>query len=37
MRLYSAICSVIEAWAENLRTDTIAREFETVDWNSDED
>jgi hypothetical protein len=32
MRMYAAICSVIEAWAEHLRTDTIEREFEVVDW-----
>ena len=32
MRLYSAICSVIEAWAEHLRTDTLENEFSNVDW-----
>jgi hypothetical protein len=36
VRLYAAICSVLEAWAENLRTDTIEREFETVDWNNED-
>jgi hypothetical protein len=36
MRLYTAICEVLEAWAENLRTDTIEREFETVDWNNED-
>lgn len=40
MRLYSAICSVIEAWAEHLRTDTLENEFANADWalmGSDED
>ena len=32
MRLYKAICSVIEAWAEHIRTDTLEREFENADW-----
>jgi hypothetical protein len=32
MRLYSAICSVIEAWAEHLRTDTLENEFSNADW-----
>jgi hypothetical protein len=32
MRLYAAVCSVIEAWAEHIRTDTIEREFEVADW-----
>lgn len=32
MRLYDAICSVLEAWADNLRTDTIEREFDNADW-----
>ena len=34
MRLYSAVCSVLEAWAENLRTDTLEREFADADWAS---
>lgn len=34
MRLYSAICAVIEAWAERLRTDTLEQEFENADWSS---
>lgn len=36
MRIYAAICSVLEAFAEYLRTDTLEREFETADWDSDE-
>ena len=36
MRLYAAICEVLEAWAENLRTDTLEREFDVVDWNSED-
>ena len=32
MRLYSAICSVIEARAEHIRTDTIENEFANSDW-----
>jgi hypothetical protein len=32
MRLYRGICSVIEAWAEHIRTDTLEREFENADW-----
>ena len=34
MRLYSAICAVIEAWAERIRTDTLEDEFERSDWAS---
>lgn len=34
MRLYQAICEVLEAWAEYLRTDTLEREFEEADWAS---
>jgi len=30
--MYRAICSVIEAWAEHIRTDTLEREFENADW-----
>ncbi len=32
MRLYAAICSAIEAWAEHLRTDTLENEFSNADW-----
>jgi hypothetical protein len=32
MRLYVAICSVIEAWAERLHADTLEAEFESTDW-----
>ena len=32
MRPYAAICSVIEAWAEHLRTDTLENEFANADW-----
>ncbi|WP_256370772.1 hypothetical protein [Pseudarthrobacter sp. NIBRBAC000502772] len=32
MRMYRALCGVIEAYAERLRTDTIAQEFENADW-----
>jgi hypothetical protein len=31
MRLYSAICSVLEAWADNLRTDTLEAEMSALD------
>lgn len=40
MRLYDAICSVLEAWADNLRTDTLEAEFDRADWaemSADED
>lgn len=32
MRLYNAICAVVEAWAEHIRTDTLENEFSNVDW-----
>ena len=32
MRLYNAVCSVIEAWAEHIRTDTLENEFDNADW-----
>ena len=32
MRLYNAICSAIEAWAERTRTDTLEAEMEAADW-----
>jgi hypothetical protein len=31
-RLYNAVCSVLEAWAEYIRTDTIENEFSHADW-----
>lgn len=37
MRLYDAICSLIEAWAANLEADTIEREFAEADWNAEQD
>lgn len=40
MRLYAAICSAIEAWAERARTETLEAEMDAVDWalmGSDED
>lgn len=33
-RIYDAICELIEAWAELLRTGTLENEFETADWES---
>jgi hypothetical protein len=35
MRLYDAICSVLEAWAERMKADTLETEFENADWNND--
>ena len=32
MRLYNAICDVLESYAARLRTETLEREFENVDW-----
>lgn len=32
MRLYSAICSAIEARAERTRTETLEAEMENADW-----
>lgn len=32
MRLYAAICSAIEAWADRTRTETLEAEMEAVDW-----
>jgi hypothetical protein len=40
MRLYAAICSAIEAWAERTRTDTLEAELDAADWSmsqADED
>jgi len=34
MRLYNAVCSAIEAWAERTRTDTLEAEMEAADWAS---
>lgn len=34
MRLYAAICEVIESYAARLRTDTLEQEFENADWAS---
>ena len=34
MRLYNAICSAIEAWAERTRTETFEAEMENADWAS---
>ena len=34
VRLYNAICSAIEAWAERTRTDTLEQEFDNADWSS---
>lgn len=34
MRLYSTICSAIEAWAERTRSEGIENEFENADWTS---
>ena len=32
MRFYNAVCSVIEAWAEYIKTDTLEREMDNADW-----
>lgn len=40
MRLYAAICDVLESYAARLRTETLEQEFDNVDWalmSSDED
>ena len=34
MRLYSAICSAIEAWAERTRSEGLEQEFANADWTS---
>lgn len=36
MRIYNAVCDVLEAFAEYLRTDTLEREFEAADWEADD-
>ena len=30
--MYRAICSVIEAWAEYIKTDALEREMDHADW-----
>jgi len=40
LRLYNAICALIEAHAARTRTDTLENEFENADWanaNQDQD
>ena len=40
MRMYRALCEVLEAYAARLRTDTIENEFDNADWaliNGDDD
>ena len=40
MRLYNAVCDVLESYAARLRTDTLEAEMEAVDWalmNGDDD
>ena len=32
MRLYAAVCELIEAHAARVRTDTLESEMEAVDW-----
>lgn len=32
MRLYAAVCAVLEAWAERLHADTLEAEMEAMDW-----
>lgn len=32
MRLYNAVCEVLESYAARLRTDTLEAEMEAVDW-----
>jgi len=32
MRLYRAICDVLESYAARLRTDTLEAELDNVDW-----
>jgi hypothetical protein len=34
MRLYAAICDVLESYAARLRTDTLEQEFDNADWTS---
>ena len=38
MRLYAAICAVLEAWAERLHADTLEAEMDNLDWaNAEQD
>jgi len=32
MRLYKAVCEVLESYAARLRTDTLEAELDAVDW-----
>lgn len=32
MRMYAALCELIEAYAARLRTDTLEAEMENADW-----
>jgi hypothetical protein len=32
MRLYAAICTAIEAWAERTRSEGLEQEFANADW-----
>jgi len=32
MRLYKAVCEVLEAYAAHLRTETLEAEMDAVDW-----
>ena len=32
MRLYAAICDVLESYAARLRTETLEHEMDAVDW-----
>lgn len=34
MRIYNAVCEVLEAWAERLRTETLEAEMDAIDWAS---
>lgn len=37
MRFYDALCNLLEAWAEWLRTDTLETEFANADWTEGEE
>jgi hypothetical protein len=32
MRIYNAICDVLESYAARLRTETLESEFDNADW-----
>jgi hypothetical protein len=32
MRLYKAVCAVLEAWADRLHADTLEAEMDNLDW-----